>query len=791
MKKIYLLIAVISISMPGVLAQPSFNLYHLNSVGQTNLLNPAHMPRHGFTLGIPMIFQHVQTPNITVHDIFRKDLDADKTIKRILDDKNINFENINMVNEITPIFLGLKIRRNYFSAGFYTQLTFNYGLPKELFGMLYYGNAGTEYFGKKVDLSGTQFSANGMSVTHFGYTREINQKLSVGGRFKLLNGWFNLDTKKTDAYIETKPGDNNVYKITVFADYEFRAAGINTLQDFSDSTKSQSQLVRNYMFSSPVGRGYGFDLGVNYRLNKRWQFSFSALDLGSIKWKDSDAKVYKRTGTFVFEGIKPENADSFNKEFKNLLDSMGRIFEPVESNQAYSTSIIPKFYLDAQFNLTPSTRLNATFYGDRYREKNRIGYSVGLSQQIWRLFDLRVNYNAFNGKFTNLGAGVVMNFTPMQIFAMSDNILAVVNPEKAHFTNFRVGMNFILGSNWDRDGDGIKNKKDRCPKQYGLAIYKGCPDTDGDGVPDPDDKCPKVPGSIYAFGCPDADKDSVPDFMDSCANVAGLKSLNGCPDADGDGIADKNDECPNEAGTLANRGCPDTDGDGIIDKEDDCPNEAGPASTKGCPDRDGDGIPDNDDLCPDVAGTKEGKGCLDRDGDGVNDPDDECPEVPGLAKFKGCPDRDGDGIPDHLDKCPDAAGLPVNDGCPVIKQSVLKVFEKALTGIQFESGKDVILKSSFPVLNDVVKVLQENPSYRLFIAGHTDNTGNAEKNLELSKARAAAVKKYIVDRGIDSKRLSSEGFGDTQPIADNNTPAGRAKNRRVEFKVQFEDFVEE
>lgn len=790
MKTLIRIFILLILSAYTLKSQPSFNLYHLNSLGQTNLMNPGHIPRHGLTFGLPMIFQHVQTPNVNLHDIFRNDLDADQTIKRILDDKNINFENINMVNEITPLFIGFKIRKNYFSTGLYTQLIMNYGLPKDLFGMLYYGNAGTRYFGQKVDLSGLGISTSGIGVFHFGYGREINQKLSVGTRVKLINGFFNVGTQKTDAYIETTDGDQNVYKVNAYANYVFRASGLGVFEEFQDSTKNTGDLLRKYALSSPLGRGFGLDLGFNYRLNKRWQFSFSALDLGRINWKD-DAKTYKKEATFTYEGLKLENEDEFNKKFDELVDSIANTFKPDTVVEAYSTNLIPKFYLGAQFSIFPSTRLNATFYGDVYREKFRTGLSVGLSQQIWRFLDLRVNYNFFNGKFTNAGAGVVMNMTPFQFFAMSDNLLAVINPEKAYYTNFRFGINLIMGSNWDRDGDGIKNKKDKCKKQYGLWKYNGCPDTDGDGVADPDDKCPKVPGTALAFGCPDADNDTVPDFMDSCVNVAGLRSLNGCPDRDGDGIADKDDACPDEPGKIANNGCPDRDGDGIIDKEDACPDEAGPIETQGCPDRDGDGIPDKDDLCPDVKGTKEGKGCLDRDGDGINDPDDTCPDVAGLPQFNGCPDTDGDGIPDNQDKCPNAPGVPENNGCPVIKQSVLKVFEKALTGIQFESGKDVILKSSYPILNDVVKILNDNPSYRLFIAGHTDNTGNPEKNLELSKSRAAAVKNYIVKKGIDAKRLSSEGFGDTQPVADNKTPAGRAKNRRVEFKVQFEDFVEE
>ena len=125
-------------------------------------------------------------------------------------------------------------------------------------------------------------------------------------------------------------------------------------------------------------------------------------------------------------------------------------------------------------------------------------------------------------------------------------------------------------------------------------------------------------------------------------------------------------------------------------------------------------------------------------------------------------------------------------GCPAVKREVLKIFEKALTGIQFETGEDVIKKQSFPILDQVVKAMKENPEYNLEINGHTDNVGDSTKNQILSDKRAASVRKYLIDKGIAETRMVSHGYGQTIPIADNKTAAGRAKNRRVEFKVLFQ-----
>ena len=178
----------------------------------------------------------------------------------------------------------------------------------------------------------------------------------------------------------------------------------------------------------------------------------------------------------------------------------------------------------------------------------------------------------------------------------------------------------------------------------------------------------------------------------------------------------------------------------------------------------------------------------DSDHDGVSDKLDKCPDTPkGVAvDALGCPiDTDGDGVADYLDKCPDVAGIAANKGCPEVKAATKKIFAQALQGIQFESGKNVIKKSSYSILDKVVKVMKENPSYNLEINGHTDSQGAAATNLELSQKRSDAVQAYLTKGGVEASRLTAKGFGETMPVADNATAAGKAKNRRVEFKVNF------
>lgn len=249
------------------------------------------------------------------------------------------------------------------------------------------------------------------------------------------------------------------------------------------------------------------------------------------------------------------------------------------------------------------------------------------------------------------------------------------------------------------------------------------------------------------------------------------------PDKDGDGIEDSKDDCPDVKGTV--KGCPDSDGDGVADKDDACPNEKG--ILNGCPDSDGDGIADKEDKCPDAKGIVNG--CPDSDGDGVADKDDKCPDVKGT--FSGCPDSDGDGVGDGDDKCPAVAGKAEENGCPEIKQEIIQKVDYAAKNIFFRFGSDVLLNRSLMPLNEVVRLLQKDPALQLVIEAHTDSIGTEERNQELSERRAKRVALYFKNKGIDPKRITVQGYGETRPVADNNTNKGRAKNRRVEMKLRY------
>lgn len=284
---------------------------------------------------------------------------------------------------------------------------------------------------------------------------------------------------------------------------------------------------------------------------------------------------------------------------------------------------------------------------------------------------------------------------------------------------------------------------------------------------------------------PDSDRDGVVDAYDICPEIAGPPELLGCPDTDGDGSHDGEDLCPAVPGSILLRGCPDRDGDGIADKDDLCPDVYGLVQRGGCPieDRDGDGIEDALDLCPNSAGPPEREGCpvVDTDQDGILDEDDRCPSEFGLSIFQGCPDTDGDGIEDSRDACPTLFGVYTHNGCPEVifpEEAAAEINRQVLL---FESGSDDIQR--FRLLDQVVDFMGENPDYKLTISGFTDSEGNTQNNLTLSRARARACYRYLLQQGVDESRMRYLGMGQREIKPGEFITKGDALNRRVEFHL--------
>ena len=841
----YMMVALLGALTLSASAQQVTTLYFLENAPMRHTINPAFQPvSNGYLNFTPLGWMSAGAGNnaLTMSDLIFVDpatgktmtiLHPDAVAQRAAFQQRIPAMTL-LGGDITLGLLNFGFRVQdfgYVTVGVNERLELGNTIPQNMIRFLSNGT---------VDLTNTALNLNGLGLggqayteIALGYSHRINEQWTVGGKLKILlgQGYARVNGKQmgltTNEDLMHIQGDlavdfsgplNLNYLVDEIKDKGLEKV-VNNIKDGSfpkDSilnTTDRSAMIRNLL--KPSGAGAALDLGFTYKPIEQLQISLALNDLGFIYWTRSS----RFTGNLdtYFDGVgeinfgDPEYQDengnfSAEKISQKAIDKFYAILENVSLDRTTKTGMAKMV----------STRLNigvdANFWDNRvgvgvvsatrlYNARLYEEVTLGASFRPVNWFNIAASYSLLNnGKYSCIGAGLgfmpydginltlTMDYIPTSYAKVPKKNLYVI-PDKAEMVNVALGFSIVWGSNKrDSDKDGVWDKIDMCPNTpRGVVVdEQGCPlDEDHDGVPDYLDHCLGTPeealGYIDSLGCPkDSDGDGVPDYLDQCPNTPdaawGLVDSIGCPiDSDGDGVPDYMDQCP---GT---------------------PEEArGRVDANGCPlDSDGDGVPDYLDQCPgtpaEALGTIDENGCpKDSDGDGVPDYKDECPntpaEVQGKVDAKGCIlDSDGDGVPDYQDECPFIAGVKENKGCPEVKREVRQLLQKAMQGIEFETGKATIKAKSYPLLNQIAQIFVENKNYIIEVQGHTDNTGKYEINKELSEKRANAVRDYLIEQGVDFQRLTAVGYGPDVPIADNKTKAGRAKNRRVEFNISFEE----
>lgn len=609
----------------------------------------------------------------------------------------------------------------------------------------------------ETSLDNERFSIQAMGWSEYGiaYGREIldmgNHYLKGGIRMKVLQGL-------VAAYIfadDLKYNFTNSDTLSLFSTDVSYGHSTNIIVD-------DNQNVGYDYVSNPT---VGFDFGFTYEWRPRDKSEYTYDMDGKTGLYRRDINKYKLKVGFAVNDLgrlkfeKDPRSASFTADIDNWdITDLG--IEDVETfDQVINTTFVrdvddegefkmqlpTTMVINVDYNIWKGFYVNFTPYialqrrGDADKISNNTVFMLSPRfEHKWIGLGFPYTFNTFGSGTHQLG--VHLRVGPL--FVGTNDFIALGFKEDMYAANFYAGLKVPIpyGKPKDKDGDLVSNRKDKCKKDPGLWDNRGCPDSDGDGLLDNEDDCP---------------------------NAAGPTENNGCPyaDVDGDGIPDKDDECPEEAGPVENNGCPwgDTDADGLTDDIDTCPEVAGPEENNGCPwgDIDEDGVMDNVDGCPEEFGPEENEGCP-------------------------WGDADGDSVLDNVDECPKTPGPVENNGCPVLEKEEEEILQKAFDNLEFESGRAVIKYSSYKDLDKITEIMNNRPGSILKIEGHTDSTGSDELNMKLSEERALAIKTRLVEKGIADDRFIVNWYGETRPIEDNNTAAGRQANRRVEMEIVFE-----
>ncbi len=450
-RQIYIaIIGILTLSGYTSFAQVEGTLHYMNSLPQVVINNPAFVPKYKFSLGLPFssVYQGYTNNGFSYNDLItRKDgqvnADLSKWIK-ILPEKTYIAPALNL----DFLRLGFRVNQKLYVTLNATAKEYgHFVLPKGLASVFVEGNA--PYVNSTVNVS-PQLEAISYHETAAGASYEVNKKLTVGGRVKLLHGVVSITTQLSDVTIAIDPN----YHMTASADLIVKTSGINSI---TDSGYEISKEWKNYI----KNRGMAIDLGATYRLLDKLTLNASLIDIGGIGWKNNlyQYSLDKTKANYTFSGINADDlVNGTASDFMDAqVDSIKNNFKLQEgTTTSFRTPLPTKIYLGGNFELTKNFNVGTVFFAQKFHDSFSPGWTTSLNSQLGRAISTSISYTMSNRSYNNLGAGLSLNFTPIQIYMVGDNLLRVPSSlivhkdlnnyiNTAQVINVRLGMNIVVG----------------------------------------------------------------------------------------------------------------------------------------------------------------------------------------------------------------------------------------------------------------------------------------------------------------------------------------------------------
>lgn len=419
-------------------AQQDIGLNFMSSIRQNVRTNPAFMAEHRLTVELPGFRNNLFFTGATYGDFIVQS--GDSTIFDVNGLIN-NLEPRNLIRENLEInTLGATMRFGNVQLSLNHAFHFNAYLdyPRNFPELIWRGNA--QFIGQTIDL-GHDVHLLSYSELAAGVAVKLG-KLQVGGRLKYLSGIGDVSTQRRGLSLYTDP---EFYALTVEADYLVNSAAGIDFESFDnfDFNSGFGSFNASNIFNQ--NSGLAIDLGVQVELGKL-HLAAGLIDLGGIRWKDQVTN-YTLSGSFTFEGLDLAEAliGSDSAGLQNSIDTLLAIFTPTRTEEAYTTTLPARMYLSGRYMINDKFSVGAMAFVERYRERTYSAFAVNAQIRPLRWLEVGGSYAVVQNSYFNLGLSAGLNLGPVQIFALTDNVFAFINPNESRFFNARVGANLVFG----------------------------------------------------------------------------------------------------------------------------------------------------------------------------------------------------------------------------------------------------------------------------------------------------------------------------------------------------------
>ncbi len=470
-------ICIIQLNFAKAQMNFDFNNRHLS---QSAIVNPGFLPQHKFTIGFNS-FNSLNLTGFNLNSIYNK-FESDSQTARNLMNSSEKQMGIDLLSNTNLFHFGIRSKKAYFT--YTTSLVFEgqINAPKDLFGLATFGNSA--FIGKeaKIDFSNTNFSSYVKNEITYG--RQITNELSVGVNLGLINGLANMQVDKAYLGLQTDTGVNSIYQIKATAEANARASmlGIDLTQIGDSAYRVNiNKTISNQMGKMGISSNQGFSIGTGfvYRINEKFRVSGSIQNLGKIVWDvlPTEHKLFK--GQWTFTGLDTGQTNNLSKDIaKQIRDTINLKFLGSSAYlSSYTTYLKPRYTLGLEF--FPFKRTNIQLvggYGFGYTG-DKAFVSAAVHQEIGEIFDIRASYCKydFQNSQNRVSVGMSLNLGVIQPYFNINDAWGAT--EYAHTNNISgtMGLNIYIGTQKDRDNDGVPEKRDSCRKVFGVMSNNGCP----------------------------------------------------------------------------------------------------------------------------------------------------------------------------------------------------------------------------------------------------------------------------------------------------------------------------
>ncbi len=463
------IILLLFFSIPAQAQDFSFehnNRYSIESLKH----NAAFIPNDNFYLQ-SSFSTFINSNNLSINSIFNKQQNQISTIINLLNDSNLNQLNLNSSINIDVFNLGFKLKsKYYFSFNSSMQFIQQLNLDKNIPGLIYLGNADTHYFGRHINIDFNHNELKILNQNRFSLAYRASDKLTIGAGVSIINALYRIKTHSSSFEVISKFNDSSIYEIQNKANIYIETNGFNRF----NSVINPIDLL---FLQKPSNLSAVFDLGGIFRLNQYFRFSASVKNIGKINWSNNHLIHHIRSNQIQFTGLQlPIQYNGFETIIRDSL------FEWYDYD-AYSSNLTSNEKLNTDFNLSIEFFANSNHvFQYLFNSSNSyykippvhsLAYKFDFNHTIWG--SISVSSNPINHWKPIYSMGLGIRLGPLQIQSSIYNVLAISQTESLFKLGANVGVSLVLGRQSDKDGDGVIDSKDKCPRRFGNSNNQGCP----------------------------------------------------------------------------------------------------------------------------------------------------------------------------------------------------------------------------------------------------------------------------------------------------------------------------